>query len=246
MRVACLLGQIIEMKLVKLAYIAAFVMALLVLISAWTDLVVLLPFALIPLFAGVGILRKRVWSAYGFVLYLSAQLLILPFVLLRSGGVATPGIIAQSVLLLLLIPLFFFAGRSLVAAGGQKGLAWPWIVVSVLTTVPLLFVQAFVIPTGAMEDTLLIGDRVLVRCFPKPDVERGDLIVFVYPIDRSQTYVKRVIGLPGESTIGSFIEMALHWRSLMRSTRAHTRISTPTIFPVNRARALCLTQPREC
>lgn len=54
------------------------------------------------------------------------------------------------------------------------------------------------IPTGAMEDTLLIGDHILVQRFPRPSVARGDLIVFLYPIDRNQTFVKRVIGVPGD------------------------------------------------
>lgn len=72
-------------------------------------------------------------------------------------------------------------------------------------------VQAFVIPTGSMEDTLLIGDHLLVdklayapsdavasRLLPYLDVQRGDIIVFRYPLDLTQTYVKRVIGVPGD------------------------------------------------
>lgn len=72
-------------------------------------------------------------------------------------------------------------------------------------------VQAFVIPTGSMEDTLLIGDHLLVdklayapsdavasRLLPYLDVQRGDIIVFRYPLDLTQTYVKRTIGVPGD------------------------------------------------
>jgi signal peptidase I len=72
-------------------------------------------------------------------------------------------------------------------------------------------VQAFVIPTGSMEDSLLIGDHLLVDklsfapadavgdlLLPYLEVERGDIIVFRYPIDLSQTFVKRVIGVPGD------------------------------------------------
>jgi signal peptidase I len=72
-------------------------------------------------------------------------------------------------------------------------------------------VQAFVIPTGSMEDTLLIGDHLLVDkmayapdgpvskyLLPYESVKRGDIIVFRYPIDISQTFVKRVIGVPGD------------------------------------------------
>src|SRR5438270_7705577 len=72
-------------------------------------------------------------------------------------------------------------------------------------------VQAFVIPTGSMEDTLLIGDHLLVDklayapsglaskyVLPYEQPKHGDIIVFRYPADISQTFVKRVIGLPGD------------------------------------------------
>jgi signal peptidase I len=72
-------------------------------------------------------------------------------------------------------------------------------------------VQAFKIPSGSMEPTLLIGDHVFVNKFifegtgawyekflPYRDIRRGDIIVFKYPFDDHPHYVKRVIGLPGE------------------------------------------------
>ncbi len=72
-------------------------------------------------------------------------------------------------------------------------------------------VQAFVIPTGSMEDTLLIGDHLLVDklayspsgpvskyILPYEQPKHGDIIVFRYPGDISQTFVKRVIGIPGD------------------------------------------------
>jgi len=93
-----------------------------------------------------------------------------------------------------------------------RGVIAEWTVTIVL----LLFgtttlVQAFVIPTGSMEDTLLIGDHLLVdklayappgpvtkHFLPYEDVKRGDIIVFRYPVDIKQTFVKRVIGVPGD------------------------------------------------
>ena len=86
-----------------------------------------------------------------------------------------------------------------------------------VTVILLLFgttsiVQAFVIPTGSMEDTLLIGDHLLVdklayappgggitsHVLPYREPHRGDIIVFRYPVDISQTFVKRCIGVPGD------------------------------------------------
>src|ERR1035437_1398605 len=74
-------------------------------------------------------------------------------------------------------------------------------------------VQAFKIPTGSMENNLLIGDHLLVnKCVFRPtasrlerallpvaDVKRGDVIVFKYPEEPERDFIKRVIGLPGET-----------------------------------------------
>jgi signal peptidase I len=74
-------------------------------------------------------------------------------------------------------------------------------------------VQAFKIPTGSMEDTLLIGDHLLVNklvyspsrapwedeLFGKKPIRRGDVVVFKYPVTPSRDFIKRVIGLPGET-----------------------------------------------
>jgi len=74
-------------------------------------------------------------------------------------------------------------------------------------------VQAFKIPTGSMENNLLIGDHLLVNKFvfaptvgrgerallPIRDVRRGDVIVFKYPDEPDRDFIKRVIGLPGET-----------------------------------------------
>lgn len=61
-------------------------------------------------------------------------------------------------------------------------------------------VQAFKIPSGAMEPTLLVGDHILVDKLPKTEdqIERGDIIVFPFPQDPRKDFIKRVVGLPGE------------------------------------------------
>jgi len=62
-------------------------------------------------------------------------------------------------------------------------------------------IQAFYIPSGSMENTLLPGDMILVNKFIYyfTDIKRGDIIVFKYPNDPSKDYIKRVVGLPGDS-----------------------------------------------
>jgi signal peptidase I len=71
-------------------------------------------------------------------------------------------------------------------------------------------VQAFQIPSPSMENTLLVGDYLLVNklCYgggglgdffmPYRQVQRGDIVVFHYPVDPAQHFVKRVIGMPGD------------------------------------------------
>src|SRR5215469_16504325 len=72
-------------------------------------------------------------------------------------------------------------------------------------------VQAFIVPTPSMDPTVRVGDHLLVdklayapqgsiskHLLPYTDVKRGDIIVFRYPVDITQTFVKRCIGLPGD------------------------------------------------
>jgi signal peptidase I len=85
-----------------------------------------------------------------------------------------------------------------------------------LTIVMFLFattslLQAYVVPTGSMEGSLRVGDHMLVDrvAFAEPgpfgrgilpyrELARGDIVCFLFPEDIRQTYVKRVIGLPGD------------------------------------------------
>ena len=190
----------ISSKLPRIACIVAFVLAGGFIIAALMGPIVVLPFALVPLFSGIGIMRRRVWSAYGFALFLLAQPAVVTLNQFRPGGLFAlpPGITGAVVWTVLLGSLFLLAGRSLATTGAERGRALSWIVLSVLVFVPFFFVWPYMIPTGAMEDTLLIGDRILVQHFPKSSLRRGDMVVFAYPIDRHQTFVKRIIGVPGD------------------------------------------------
>lgn len=74
-------------------------------------------------------------------------------------------------------------------------------------------VQAFKIPTGSMQTNLLIGDHLLVNkviyspsagaweraLLPKKPIRRGHVVVFKFPVDRTRDFIKRVVGLPGET-----------------------------------------------
>ncbi len=93
---------------------------------------------------------------------------------------------------------------------------WPSSLQSLLTTIVIavfviaFVVQAFQIPSESMENTLLIGDYLLVEklryggattwnhLMPYRPVHRGDIIVFRYPLNPTQHFVKRVVGVPGD------------------------------------------------
>ena len=100
----------------------------------------------------------------------------------------------------------------------RKSTAREWFESMCVAVILALFVrtfvvQAFKIPTGSMENNLLIGDHLLVNklvfaptmtsleraILPTDPIKRGDIIVFKYPEDPERDYIKRVIGLPGDT-----------------------------------------------
>lgn len=98
----------------------------------------------------------------------------------------------------LIFPTFLEAGASLLK-------------ITVVALFILTFLmQPFRIPSESMERTLLVGDFLLVnkvthapsgiwhRLLPYRDVQRGDIVVFHFPLDPAQPLVKRVVGLPGD------------------------------------------------
>jgi len=121
--------------------------------------------------------------------------------------------------------------------GVHRGFIAEWMVTIVL----LLFgtttlVQAFVIPSASMVGTLLIGDHVLVdklvyspsgsvssRLLPYRDVRRGDVIVFRYPLNVAQDYVKRAIGLPGDRIRLEKQRLILNGKAVDEPYVIHTR-----------------------
>ena len=90
----------------------------------------------------------------------------------------------------------------------REGLLVVLVAVLVAVLLRAFVVQTFYIPSGSMEPTLNIGDRVLVNklSYDFHDVHRGDIVVFVAPKSARSggisDLVKRVIGLPGEVVTG--------------------------------------------
>lgn len=109
-------------------------------------------------------------------------------------------------------------GRSLFARAPRLTWLWEWAkvfpaAVLVFLVMRTFFVEAYKIPSGSMERTLLVGDFLLVnklvygaelpfsnRRMPAlRSPQHGDVIVFEFPVDPSKNFVKRLIGLPGDT-----------------------------------------------
>lgn len=84
-----------------------------------------------------------------------------------------------------------------------------WIMVFVVAIALAMFINRFVLyrvstPTGSMENTIMINDKVFVfrlaYLFSEP--KRGDIVVFEAPDDPEVDYIKRIIGLPGDIVEG--------------------------------------------
>jgi signal peptidase I len=89
------------------------------------------------------------------------------------------------------------------------------IIIAILIAVFIrtFIIQAFKIPSRSMVPTLVVGDHLLVNKFlygvkipyfrktiiPVTNPERGDIVVFIYPNDRSKDFIKRVIGISGDT-----------------------------------------------
>jgi signal peptidase I len=102
--------------------------------------------------------------------------------------------------------------------------------------------QAFKIPTPSMEDNLKVGDHIIVNKFiygpagdgpfsslmPLRDIHRGDIIVFRFPKDPEVDYVKRVIGLPGDTIRVSDKRVFVNGRKLDEPYTIHV---DPQVYP---------------
>ena len=88
---------------------------------------------------------------------------------------------------------------------GFKREALSWVICIVVTILLTEFILNFVIinaniPSGSMENTIMTNDKLIAlrTSYWFNDPKRGDIIIFKYPDDESQLFIKRIIGLPGD------------------------------------------------
>lgn len=125
-------------------------------------------------------------------------------------------------------------GRSFSRRGISASWLWEWakvvpVAIALFVVLRTFIVEAYKIPTGSMERTLLVGDFLLVNkmvfganvpfssartpAIRVPQV--GDVVVFTYPVDPTMTFVKRLVGRPGDT-------LAMHNGILTRNSVAQS------------------------
>jgi signal peptidase I len=120
-------------------------------------------------------------------------------------------------------------------------------------------VQAFIVPTPSMDTTVMVGDHMLVDklayapagafsrlLLPYAEPRRGDIIVFRYPMDIRQNYVKRVIGVPGDRIRIVDKQVFLNGKPLKEPYKQHTFPASEPYrdnFPDEAPRALYARMP---
>ena len=156
-------------------------------------------FTLVFLAVVLGLFRGSAWSGYGGALFIVARWVGELLALQRFGAPSVPWTSwAVATALVGCVALLLYRAGKALRANAPSGSQWVWIALAALTFLVPQALRAYVLPTGSMEDTLLIGDHFLVKVLGVSSPSRGDVIVFRYPPDIRQAHVKRCMGVPGD------------------------------------------------
>jgi signal peptidase I len=147
----------------------------------------------------LGIRRRQWWAALT-----GAIVMLWETGLVALRGTATAGVVVFgfSALVAAVCGYFFVrAALELRASDGKSRAAWPWIAWLCLSGVFYVCFEPYSMSSASMEKTLLRNESVLVEKagirlgrLPRP----GELVVFHYPVDPKEVYIKRVAGIPGD------------------------------------------------
>ncbi|RPI27634.1 MAG: signal peptidase I [Acidobacteria bacterium] len=132
--------------------------------------------------------------------------------------------------------------------GQQHSTLREYYVTTVVMTIFALFVTTYVVhpmtvPTPSMEPTIMVGDRLLIDKFtvrnsflppvpgtPEHEIRRGDIIVFKFPKQPEVLYVKRAIGLPGDTVEIRSKNVYINGQQLDEPYKVH---SDPNVYPAD-------------
>ena len=174
----------------------AALIGLLYLATAYANPVVGLAYSLVFLAAAWGIRKGQAWAAIAAALILVAPVVGAVFrgTFTNKIGITETISTAVGVCLLLLAAILLVRAAWELWRGPQFSI---WIAFLALAMAGSICYRPMMIPTGGMEDSLLIGDQMLVNTIQRHP-QRGDMVLFEYPIDRKNIFVKRVAAVAGD------------------------------------------------
>lgn len=183
-------------NIVRFASGVTMILAAITLFAGVQNAVAALPQILFLTAVVVQMWKRDPWAGYGAALVMMATVVSAFSLWFREGQLpkAVAGLAAASMLLAV---MYWWAGRAL---GSER--PWvrgiPWIGLALLVVAfPLVF-QPYYTNSGGMENTVLQGDfSLILRQLGRP-AERGDVVIFRYPLDRRQVFMKRVVAVGGD------------------------------------------------
>jgi len=152
---------------------------------------------LVFLCVAFGIRHQAAWSAIAGVCFVLAPV---PFAAIHVSSAQTVSFIAAAVVE---VALSFFLAQAAIELwhdpANRRPL--PWVAVAVVSVLFWMVFEPFAVNGGSMQNTILLGDQVLVetaswRLGRAPDL--GQIVVVQYPLDHKQRFIKRVVAGPGD------------------------------------------------
>ena len=187
-----------QANVVRFALGITMILLALTLFAAIQNPVTAAPQIVFLMFVVVGLWKKRPWTGYGTALVIAASIgtAILAF---SRGSMGRTQLIGMVVGFGLLAAMYWLAGRHLGPVRPLRAGA-VWIAVAGFVLLFPIVLQPFSVPTGGMEATILQGDFLLVPRLRPPGAatKRGEIVVFHYPVDRRQVFIKRAVAVGGD------------------------------------------------
>jgi len=187
-----------EQRRIRQGTVAAGIVAALALLSAYFSPLMVLLFAAPFAAAAFGIRRGSAWAAVGAIGFL-----LIPILTRLLTGVERQALPALLFLLVLAVVPAFFLFRAALLLWPRRTVAAgvSWTSLLVILFAGSLLLRPMVMPSGSMENTVLVGDHMLFETasrFTGREPARGELVLFRYPVNTGTIFLKRVIGLPGD------------------------------------------------
>lgn len=160
------------------------------------------------------------------LLFFSIQLSVILVMVFTGVGASFYGCIVLAIVALVILGVSFV--DALKNAGRDIQLQWYnrwylyalyYVVVLIAVNNGKLVVEAFRMPAASMVPTLMSGDRFIVdkHLTARTELARGDIIVFLYPVDKAKTFVKRLVGLPGDRVRTEGTELYINGEKIQHS-----------------------------